>query len=278
MGIGGMLMWTSVIRELSLYHKKKVFVIGNKKKHVIHEILKNNPYISNNDSDDVIILSISKTPEQLNKQDWVVDKHSILTRYEYFNLKNDNIKCEIYFTTEEIEKINELRKILPRKFIVIEPHAKTSWCDSKRYSFKKWQYIIDNIYKDLPVVQMSIPGKKILNNVIDISDKISSFREAALLLKYCELFVSAEGGLMHACNAVNTPCVILFPPLFDPIFTKYENVTDIWIRDENHFNCFKTKNCKECLNLMKNHDPNEVISKINNKIRPFYSGSPNIDF
>ena len=125
---------------------------------------------------------------------------------------------------------------------------------------------------------MSIPGKKILNNVIDISDKISSFREASLLLKYCELFVSTEGGLMHACNAVNTPCVILFPPLFDPNFTKYDNVTDVWIRNENHFNCFKNKNCKECSKIMENHDPNEIIKIINHKIRPFYSGSPNIDF
>ena len=104
MGIGGMLMWTSVIRELSLYHKKKIFVT-KKNKPVQHEILKNNPYVATNYSNDVVKLNISKIPEQKDNQKWIVDKHSILSRYEYFKLKTDLIKCEIYFTTEEIKKL-----------------------------------------------------------------------------------------------------------------------------------------------------------------------------
>ena len=74
------------------------------------------------------------------------------------------------------------------------------------------------------------------NNVIDFRSKLSSFRECACLLKYCKLFVSTEGGLMHASAANNNKSLIIYSPMFKPKKTLYDNVEHIWIHNNNH-NC-----------------------------------------
>ena len=100
-------------------------------------------------------------------------------------------------------------------------------------------------------------------NVINISDKINNFREACLLIKYAYLFISTEGGLMHGANAVNTKSIIIYCPLFDPTYTKYDNVIDIWVKSNQHYNCFKTPNCDECRKIMDEHNEQIIIDKIN---------------
>ena len=64
---------------------------------------------------------------------------------------------------------------------------------------KKWQNIVNELIKyNINIVQVSLPNQKLLDNVIDFRSKLSSFRECGSLLKYCSLFLSTEGGLMHA--------------------------------------------------------------------------------
>lgn len=264
MGIGGNLMWAAVAREVYKKEKKPVLFIGKKKNIPNHSIWNNNPYICSNLKKDHIKLDISKKlPEKINDNKWIVDQHIIKSRCNHYNIINPEIKCNLFFSKEEEAKINDILKTLPERFIIIEPHAKTSWCKSKQYSLKKWQNIVNNIYKKIPVVQMSLPKKKILQNVINISDKINNFREACLLIKYANLFISTEGGLMHGANAVNTKSIIIFFPLFDPRYTKYDNVIDIWIKSDKHFNCFKTPICDECRKLMDDHNEQIIIDRIN---------------
>ena len=280
MGIGGNLMWKALAREMYKKKKKPVLFIGKKNKILDYDIFKHNPYITFNKKEEhvKINLVLSKLPEQISKKNWDVNRHTIVSRCEHFKVKNPEIKCDLFFSKDEENKIKKILEDLPDKFIVIEPHAKTSWCEHKQYPLEKWQKIVDSCYKDIPIVQMSLPGKKVLNNVIDISSKINNFREACLLIKYSELFISTEGGLMHGCNAVNKKCIIIFAPLFHPKYTKYENVIDIWVKDNSHFNCFKVGKCLQCIDLMKNHDESIVINKLLLHIRPFYSGSPVLDY
>ena len=171
----------------------------------------------------------------------------MLVDVNIFGIENPKIKCDLFFSEKEENKIKNILKNLPTKFLLIEPHAKKTWASHKQYPLNKWQKIINEINTIIPVVQCSIPGEKVLNGVIDVSKKISNFREACLLAKYSNLFVSTEGGLMHGCNAVNAKCVIIFAPMFDPTFTKYDNVIDIWVKSKSHFNCFKSGKCNECI-------------------------------
>lgn len=259
MGLGGDLMWTAVIREMYKQHNRKICIkVSNKL------IWENNPYVCFNKKHSMKLPKIP--PESRDKNKWIVDKHTIITRCNDFGIFNPEIKCDLFFSTEEIDKINKILIKLPKKFIIVEPHSKTSWCNNKVYPFSKWQNIVNQLYKKIPIVQMSCQGKEILNNIINVSNEINNFREACLLIKYAFLFISCEGGLMHGSNAVNTKSVIIFSPLFDPRYTKYENVTDIWVKSDNHYNCFKVPECEECRQLMENHNENIIINKINSMI------------
>ena len=263
MGLGGLLMWTALINEMALKHHKKVCVMSGK--HIVKDpILKNNPNVSFELTSDVLTLNIGLKicPERFTQKNWNVSQHTIQSRCEFFGYNNPEIKCFLYFTPREIKYIRKVVSELPKQFIIIEPHAKTTWCAQKQYPLNKWQNIVDSIYEYIPVIQMSLPGKKILNNVIDISDKIKSFRHAALILKWAKLFISTEGGLMHACKLHNKKCIIIYPPLFNPVLTKYDNVIDIWVKSDTHYNCFKERICHDCIKLMKQHDENIIINKL----------------
>lgn len=265
MGIGGDLMWTALANELYEKNGKKVCFYKNSNHVLKKDIWENNPNIVFNfdkSKYNVVNLQFSVLPERETNSKWKVSKHSIVSRCEHFNVLNPKIKCYLYFTDEEIKYVESIVNELPKDFIVIEPHAKTSWYKHKQYPIQKWQNIVDNLHEKFPIVQMSIKGKKTLNNVIDISNKIRNFREAACLIKYSKLFVSTEGGLMHASNAVNTKSVIIFPAMFDPIFTTYDTVSDIWVKGDSHYNCFRDGDCLECRKLMSEHDENEIIKEV----------------
>ena len=263
MGIGGDLMWTSLAKEVYKKHNKKVCFVQGKNIQCC-DVWKNNPYISFKYDENTCIkvnIGFKVLPERYSKNKWNVSQHTIISRCKHFNYEFPEKKCYMYFIKEEESYIKGIVSKLPKDFILIEPHAKTSWFKQKQYPLKKWQKIVDGISHVCPVVQMSLPGKSLLKNVIDVSSKIRNFREASLLVKYCKLFVSTEGGLMHAANAVNKKCVIIFAPLFDPIFTTYDNVVDIWVKGK-HYNCFRDGTCSSCIELMNNHDENTVIKRI----------------
>lgn len=266
MGIGGLLMWTAVAQEINKQTGKKVLIKeGNKI--ITDKILKHNSILTKDENEDnIFILNIQFKilPERITKHEWNTNRHTIISRSKYFGFNNPELKCIMEYVPHEIKYIkkNILNK-LPKDFIIIEPNAKTKWCAQKQFPLHKWQNIVDNIYQKIPIVQMSIPGNKILNNVINISNDIRNFREASLIIKYCKLFISTEGALMHACSIHNKKCIIIYPPLFNPIMTEYPCVDTIWIKSYNHFNCFKEKDCIKCRELMNNFDENIIINKIN---------------
>jgi ADP-heptose:LPS heptosyltransferase len=268
MGIGGQLMWTALAKELYEKNGKKTCFTNDYKKSIKENIWLNNPHISfdlNPNKNNIIyhdyLHTTGNLPERHTKNKWNVSQHTIVSRCKYFGIDNPEVRCYMYFTEEEENYIQNIVKTLPEKFVVIEPHAKTSWCKHKQYPLDKWQKIVNHISNKIPVIQISMPKKKVLNNVIDLSDKIRNFREAVLLLRYANLFISTEGGLMHGANCVNCKSLIVFFPMFDPKFTKYDNVVDVWVKSENHYNCFIEKECKDCMKLMNNHNEQEIIKK-----------------
>ena len=278
MGIGGNLMWTSLAYNIFKKTGKIVVFVKNKKIYIdklnlwknLDFILDNSElnftyeYVQNSELYFLIDMNIRPDLTKDNKMNIIC--HTINSRCSCFGYYNIEPKIYMKFTKNEIEYIKNILKKLPKKFIVIEPHSKTVWCEHKQYPLHKWQNIIDNLYKKIPVVQMSLPSNKVLKNVIDIGKDIKNFREAALLLKYATLFIGSEGGLMHAAKVHNTKSLILYCPMFDPIWTKYNNNINIWIKTDDHQNCFNTGTCKKCLEIMKNHNEKVIIKKIINNL------------
>ena len=247
-------------RDFKKHQKPVCFV--NKKGVIKEAVWENNPHITSiPTSENKISLQFNKVPERFTKQKWNVSRHTIVSRCKHFGYDNPEIHTHMFFNNNEQAKIKKLRENLPKHFVVVEPHAKISWCAQKQYPLHKWQKIVDTISKEYTVIQMSHPENASLNNVVNISNEINNFREAACFLQYATLFMSTEGGLMHACNATHTPCLIIFSPLFDPLFTKYDNVTDIWVKTNSHKNCFREGDCATCRKIMSEHDEEIVIEK-----------------
>ena len=278
MGLGGNLMWTQLAYEI---HKKtgKITVFVNKKK--IYEdklnlwknldfILDNSKenltynFVRNNDNYFLIDLDIRPDLDKNRKPNIIC--HTVNARCSHFGYYNIEPTIYMKFSEDEKKYIKKIVNNLPKNFIVIEPHAKTSWCEHKQYPLDKWQRIIDVISDKIAVVQMSLPSNRVMNNVINIGDEIKNFRQACLLLKYAKLFIATEGGLMHGAKVHNTKCIMIFCPMFDPIWTKYNTVVPVWVRNKQHFNCFNEGTCQKCLEIMNNHDEQIIINKILNNI------------
>tara|TARA_B110001450_G_C17667674_1_gene500344 strand:- start:5906 stop:6763 length:858 start_codon:yes stop_codon:yes gene_type:complete len=279
MGIGGQLMWTVLAKEIFEKYKKKVMFICNNR---IFEdpIWLNNQHISQNENNKIRITgyNFSKSIKlaivnniiliNLSSYDTTTEVknsniHTIINRCNHYNFNPKLLYPILNYTKEEEFKINTLLKELPNKFLCIEPHAKTSWTHNKTFPLNKWQNIVNKLVEqNITVVQVSIPNKKLLNNVIDFRSKLSSFRECACLLKYCNLFISTEGGLMHASAANNNNTFIIFSPMFNPKKTLYNNIDYIWIHNKNHNCCNKIQKCNECLQQMNDFDEYSIIDKI----------------
>ena len=127
---------------------------------------------------------------------------------------------------------------------------------------EKWQFVVDELTSrgELVVQVGSQTIDQKLKNVVDLTGK-TSFREAACIISKSKLFISSEGGLMHAANAVETKSVILFTGFIHPAMTAYPENKNIWIGKE-HGPCGMKIRCKSCEKEAELHDPAEIIQAI----------------
>ena len=134
-------MWTALAREIyNIYQQKVVFIENGTI--VQHDVFKNSPYISFSISNNTYKLYFKHgnlLPERITNNKWDVSQHTIVSRCNYYGIKNPKIQCNLFFSNQEVSKINNIIQDLPKPFIVIEPHAKTSWCQHKQYPIEKWQ-------------------------------------------------------------------------------------------------------------------------------------------
>lgn len=269
MGLGGDLFWTVVAKELYKKHQKKIIFFRNHE-HLKSKMWINNPYIEIDDIETKIcnkdLLKIDLMPLKKNlKNEVKLNYHAIIYRCELLGLKPESLRPVINYTEVEESKIKEVLKILPSKFICIEPNAKTTWTPNKKFPFNKWQNIVNELNKyNLTIVQIGIPGLKSLDGVIDIRDKVHGIRETGCLIKYCDLYLSTEGCLSVVSAANGNRSLTIYSPMFNPSISNYnlEHYHYLWIYDEKHKNCYKLEKCKECQKLMKNFNESILIKKI----------------
>lgn len=273
MGLGGYLTWTAVSREVVKSGKAKKTlpceIHGNHLKIVDSGIWKNNPYMTTDYEDfrrgDAILLQLNNPATNYCKVDTPTkceqraDKHCIQQICDYYEVRDLELKCGIYLTDFEKQNVEDATSHLQDRFIVVEPHSKKDYTPNKEYSFDKWQRIVDVISKHIQVVQVGNKKERILNNVVDLVGE-TSFREAAGIIGKATLFMSTEGGLVHAATAVDTKSLVIMTGFGDPKLWSYPQNINIFIG--KHGPCGLKIPCPDCLADVQDHDEKQVINAV----------------
>ena len=184
------------------------------------------------------------------------DKHCVKQICEYYGVRDPELRCEIFLTDKEEARVEELTSDLPDRFVVVEPHSKKDYTPNKEYSFDKWQKIVNTVSKYVRVVQIGNKKERILDNVVDLVGK-TSFREAAGIIGKSCLFMSTEGGLVHAATAMDTKSLVVMTGFGDPKLWSYPQNINVFIG--KHGPCGLKIPCQDCLKDVEEHDEKEII-------------------
>ncbi len=165
--------------------------------------------------------------ERNRRMFWKTGGHAIQIIAKRFGIECKAPDCELKFTTsEELHVDNLILNHRLDRFIVVDPNTNQDWFGELRsWPLQSWQDFINIFVKKYPmikVVQVGLPGKPLLNQVVDFRGK-TSFRQAAILIRRSLNFIGTEGGLMHAAKAVNANALILWGGVTLPEFTGYPN-------------------------------------------------------
>jgi len=276
MGLGGYLAWTAVTREVKKRIDDDIKVLPcegdgkNITKLVRSPVFENNPYIAKADEQcRMFPLFLNNPQANYCKTDTPLmahhryDKHMIAQMCEFYGIDDPELRCEMYFTEYEKQKVKDLTSSIG-DFVTIEPISKTNYTPNREYPFAKWQKVVDDLSKHIAVVQVGAPTSRLLNNVADFRGK-TSFREAALVIGESKAFLSAEGGLVHAATTVNTPAVVIITGYQHPDMVAYPQ--NININLGKHGPCGLKVKCDDCFSEVMNHDYKEIVDKTLNIIR-----------
>lgn len=271
MGLGGYLAWTAVVREVAdkLPEGTKILPCEGDGKNVTKivrsPVFENNPHIyKNGDGDTAFPLFLNNPQANYCKNDTPLkayhrgDRHIIEQMCEFYDIKEPKLRCELYFTTPEKAKIDKLLGGLESRFVTIEPYSKTNYTPNRVYPLEKWQNVVDSIKDRIQVVQIGVSGGPLLKNVVDYRG-LTSFREAAILIGKSKLFLSAEGGLVHAATAVDTPSLVIITGYQDERMVAYPQ--NININIATHGPCGLKIDCEECKKDRLDHDYMEIVEK-----------------
>lgn len=267
-------MWTAAFHEMHEVFKKRILPIelyGNNAKLISSPIFKNNKSVVDTSIEsyegDFLPIALNNPLTNYCKLDTPdlakhrYDKHVIQQILEFYKIEKrlDQLKCRIYLDDKEKQEVDNLTlKLKNEKFITIEPHSNDEYTCNREYPFEKWQSIVNELSKFIKVVQVGSPKKK-LDNAYDMTSK-TSFRTCAGVIGKSSLFLSSEGGLVHAAQAVGTKSIVLISGYEHPDMIAYPCNVNLWIHD-SHGPCGNKSKCNDCYNAVKSHNEFEIIEK-----------------
>ena len=272
MGLGGYLTWTPVAREISKrLNGIKVLPYearGNIMKVIRSPIFYNNPhFVQENDTLDYFFPMCLNDPNtNYCKKDTPQyalqrhDKHISQQICEFYGIDLQDTSCEIFLTDDDREYSENILKDVSKKFITIDPHTKDEYTVNKRYSFEKWQEVVDSLYEKIEIVQIGEKTDAVLDKCTNLSGK-TSFRQAGAIIEKAVLHVGSEGGLMHLSKAVNTKSVIVITGFLHPAMTCYSSNSNLWI-GKPHGPCGMKILCEKCQEEISDHDPQLIVKSI----------------
>jgi len=289
MGLGGYLCWTAVAREIikqTGIHVKLMPVeqYGNFFRFISKDVemfednsdfcLDYNTPAKNSNFVLPLVLNNSNanyckkdTPEKAFHR---TDRHIIEQYCELYNIQNPELKC--YLTPDlkdtwfkkELSSMFRLyqEEAIPR-FITIEPNSNFDYTPNRVYPFEKWQKIVNKLKDRIAFVQVGLPGSKLLEGVIDWTGR-TTFKNTAAMIGYSKLFLSSEGGLVHAATAFETKSVVIITGYQAAKMVAYPQNINVDI--SSHGPCGLKINCPDCKEDAKNHDWNKIVKLIEREL------------
>jgi ADP-heptose:LPS heptosyltransferase len=274
MGLGGYLTWTALAREIrSKYGVRSIPVesYGSGVKLIKSSIFYNNPnFIQEFGGELGVQIQLNNpasnyclrdTPEKAYHK---TDKHIIETVCEPYGIQNPQLRCEIYLDEEEKESVEKIKQSLPNVFLVIEPHSNFEYTVNRRYPLKKWQIVVDELSKNVPVVQVGASNKLLLNNVIDLRGK-TTFRTAGGIIGKSKGLISTEGGLIHLATSFDTKSFVILTGYQSRKMVEYPQ--HVYIDISSHGPCGMKIDCPECSKDAIKHDPQEIVDTIQRSLQ-----------
>jgi hypothetical protein len=271
MGLGGYLTWTATAREIRKLTGKQTKILPIEQHGPFIKIVSSDIFDNNNDfvSKDELFHNYTLYPMVLNdpkanyckkdtpgKAHHRLDKHIIEQISEAHGINSVNKKCYIdHWDKDLVENIIK-NEIGADKFLTIEPISKTNYTKNRVYPFEKWQNIVNSLYKDIKVAQVGVSGSRLLDNVVDLTGK-TNFINCAALIGESELFLSSEGGLVHAATAFDTKSVVVITGYQSETMVAYPQ--NININISKHGPCGLKTECYKCTQDAQEHDWTEIV-------------------
>lgn len=273
MGLGGYLAWTAVAREVSEKFSGEFKILpceGHGKtitKIVKSEVFKHNPIISEGDEPKgtkLFPLFVNNPQANYCKKDTPnkafhrYDKHIIEGMCEVYDIENPKLKCEMFFSNEERDEAQKLISQLEEEYVVIEPYSKINYTPNRAYSIENWQKLVNDLSDYVQVVQVGLSNYPLLEKVEDMRGK-TTFRGATLLIEGSKLFMSTEGGLVHAATAVDTTSLVVITGYQTSKMVAYPQNINVHIG--SHGPCGLKIPCLDCKRDSTEHDYLELLGK-----------------
>jgi len=290
MGLGGYLTWTAVAREIRKKYGNNIKLMPVEQHGSFFKFIEKDINIFEHNDDFCISYRAGATnpnwrilPLVLNnpnanycKQDTPekafhrTDKHIIEQICELYDIKNPELRCYLKSDSSEFwfkQRLEGLfgtpRNEEPPPFITIEPSSKTNYTPNRVYPFEKWQKIVNSLKDKIPFVQVGIEGSRVLDGVIDWTGK-SSFRNTAAMTGYSKLFLSAEGGLVHAATAFDTKSLVIITGYQSEKMVAYPQ--NINVNISSHGPCGLKIECPECKKDAEQHDWKKIVRLVEKEL------------
>ena len=269
MGLGGYLTWTALAREIYEMHGVKVIPVevhGSLTKLIKSPVFYNNPHFLQDFSGELGIQIQLNNPKtnycEIDTPQRAIhksNKHIIETICEPYGFSKPVLKCELNLDSREKQEVSALLKDIPDEFITIEPHSNFEYTVNRYYPFEKWQAVIDEISKNIAVVQIGPSTEKILNNAINLTGK-TTFRTAGGIIEKSKFLLSSEGGLTHLATAFNTPAIVMLTGYQTKKMVAYPQ--NKYIDISSHGPCGFKVQCPDCAADAENYDHTKLIRYI----------------
>jgi len=255
MGLGDDLMFLGEAEKIFKDTGKKIFPVMPRSNgsvrplpdHKWSPMYNNVEFITKDSREDCYSLSIKPSNGRYNHymEELADDEKG---RGKFIKYKKYNpIPFKLRFTKEEHQLIKDqiIYNNLHR-FIIINPDFKKDvFKNNKNWGWHKWSELSERLSK----LNFKIARIK---PTVDLEDlpyaqniHINNVRVAFGVISKAKLFVSYEGGLMHAMGGFKVPGVILYGGLTDINSMKYDNNTEI-VYDHPETPCGRQFECDHC--------------------------------
>lgn len=225
-------------------------------------VFDNNPKIAKDPKDGERVVVINNHP---GKRPYF---HGVDSVKFHWNLDYKVEPGEIFLTPQELEVGRKAQgKIL------IEPNVKDS-AMSKNKLWPHWAKFI-KLAKEAGIYDRMAQMEGSDRLTLAPRIKTKDFRVALQMVANCDLVVTTDGALHHACAALGVPCVTLWGGLISPAILGYDSQTNIWHGAEP---CGSVKTCSHCAEAMNAITPEEVLSATLDaagRIREVHHDAPN---